>query len=145
MPFKKQPPGPEFADLITSLANSGQQTKDNALYQTVFLLLHRLTKLKNVLLDDLKDLEALIDRFRNLTFLTQDNETILLPNSRRLLESLGIDLDDAISGERTIRLTHYWNVLTDGETPPELISASGDAIACQVPYDDIAPFFPMGI
>jgi hypothetical protein len=142
--FKKPPEQPQYADLITSLDNSRQQIKDNALWQTVYILLQRLTKSKNMFLDDLKDLEALLDKFKNISFLTQDDETILLPNSRRLLESLGIDLDDSIFGEKTIRLTHYWNVLTDGATPPELISADGDAIACEVPYDDIAPFFPMG-
>lgn len=145
MPFQPKETQPQYADLITSLANSGQQTKDNALYQTIYILLQRLTKSKNLFLEDLKDLEALLDRFKNITFLTQDDETILLPNARRLMESLGIAFDDVIDGERTLRLTHYWNVLTDNEIPSELITASGDAIACQVPVDDIAPFFPMGI
>lgn len=144
-PFKPDEVQPDYADLITSLVNSRSQIKENALFQTIYLLLQRITKSKRLFEDDLKDLQALIDRFKNITFITLDDETIFLPNSRRLLESLGIDLDDSVFGEETIRLTHYWNVLTDGEDPTELIFASNDAIACQVPYDDVAPFFPMGI
>lgn len=141
MPFKKEAEQPQYADLITSLANSGQQTKENALYQTVYILLQRLTKSRNMFLEDLKDLEALIDKLKNITFLTQDNETLLLPNSRQILESLGIDFDDSIFGERTLRLTHYWTPLTDGNTTSaELIYADGEAIACQVPVD--APLRP---
>ena len=141
MAFQKEPEQPQYADLITSLDNSRNQTKDNALWQTIYILLQRLTKSRNMFLKELKDLEAFVDRLRNITFVTQDDETIFLPNSRRLLESLGIDLDDSIFGEITIRLTHYWTPLTDGsETAAELIYAAGEAIAVQAPND--SPFRP---
>jgi len=141
-PFKKGPQQPDFADLIVSLSNSRAQIKENALYQTLFILLQRITRSRDLILEDLKDLEGLLNDLKNVTFITIDDETISLPNSRRLMESLGIDFDDSVFGERTLRLTHYWNVLTDGATPPALISADGDAIACEHPVDDIAPFFP---
>jgi len=139
--FKPESPQPEYADLITSLVNSGQQTKNNALFQTVYLLLQRLTKSKNLFEKDLKDLQDFINKLGNVTFLTQDDETIFLPNSRQLLASLGIQFDDTIPGERTIRLDHYWTPLTDGsKTEANLIYANGEAIAVEVP--NIAPYTP---
>lgn len=130
---------PEFADLIVSLTSSDQQTKDNPLYQTIYLLLERLTILKNLIISDIKGLGVLFDSFKNATFLTQDNETLLLPNSRRLLRSLGILFDDTIPGERTITLSHYWTPLTDGNEPEtNLIYANGESIAVNVP--NIAAF-----
>jgi len=134
MAFKKDPEQPQYADLITSLSNSRAQIKENALYQTIYILLQRLTKSRNMFLEDLKDLEGLINSFKNITFITLDDETISLPNSRKLMESLGIDFDDSIFGERTLRLTHYWTPLTDGsESETELITANGDVIMVEVP------------
>ena len=134
MPFKAGPVQPQFADLIVSLTNSQLQTKDNALYQTIKLLIERITRMRDLLVDDLDDLEKLLNGFKNVTFLTQDNEVILLPNSRQLLSSLGIQFDDSVFAERTLRLTHYWTPLTDGSEPEaEIITAVGDAIAVQVP------------
>ena len=134
MAFKPGPVQPDFADLIVSLSNSQQQIKENALYQTVYLLLQRITRSRDLILKDLKDLEDKILDLANVTFLTQDDETLGLPNSRKLLRSLGITFDDTISGERTIRLSHYWTPLTDGSTTEcDLIFANGESIAVEAP------------
>lgn len=136
--FKPEPVQPEYADLITSLVNSGEQTKKNALFQTIYLLLGRLTKSKNLFEKNIKELQDLVTKLENVTFLTQDDETAFLPNSRQLLASLGIFFDDVTDKERTIRLTHYWTPLTDGIDPTSLIFAANEAIAVEVPIPPLA-------
>jgi len=79
MPFKPPVEKPQFADLIVSLDNSRSQTKDNAFYQTVYLLLQRLTKFRNLVINDINGLATASDSFKNATYLTQDDETIALP------------------------------------------------------------------
>lgn len=145
MPFQPKKKQPQFADLIVSLANSRQQTKDNALFQTVYLLLQRLTTARDLLVKDIEAVEDEIAKLLNQTFITLDDETIALPNSRRLLAGTGILFDDTVHGERTISsssvINYYWSPLTDGsETAAELIYAAGEAIAVQCP--NAAPFRP---
>jgi len=150
MAFKRPIEKPEYADLITSLANSGQQTKNNALYQTIYLLLQRLTKSKILLDKDLEEIDNVVNELKNLTFITLDNETIKLPNSRRLLAGTNVAFDDSVDGERTVNViagpgipgsvisTGYWTPLTDGIDPTSLIFAANEAIAVNVPIPVLA-------
>lgn len=141
MAFKPPAEQPDFADLIITLNTSGIQKTDNALYQTLYLFLTRITKWKEMLRKDAEDLTGPFDSLKNVSFLTIDNETVILPNSRALLVALGLSFDDATDAQRTLQLTHYWTPLTDGdELAAELIYAAGEAIAVECP--NASPFRP---
>lgn len=140
MAFKPSPEQPDFADLIATLNTSGVQKTDNALYQTLYNFLTRITKWKEMLKKDAENLSGPFNNLRDISFLTIDNETVILPNSRALLVALGLSFDDITDGQRTLQLTHYWTPLTDGLDPTSLIYAAEEAIAVEVPV--IAPFRP---
>jgi hypothetical protein len=60
----------------------------------------------------------------NATYLTVDDETAILPNSRQLLAGTGITFNDATPGERTISSSGGSGSLipmTTGEYPPEIL------------------------
>ena len=99
MPFRPPPHQPDFADLIVSLDNSKIQLDNNALYQTIFLLIQRITRARDLLLKELKEGDELLS---NRTFLTVDDEVAFLPFSRQLLAGDGVTFDDTIAGERTV-------------------------------------------
>lgn len=150
MPFKKPPHQPGFADLITSLNNSRNQIKDNALYQTIYLLVQRMTLSRDMIQKEINDVEETIHEVQNVSILTADDETVQFANSRRLLAGLNILFDDTVYGERTISstgsgglsggATGYWTPLTDGLDPTSLIFAGEEAIAVNVPNN--APYRP---
>lgn len=137
MPFKPDPVQPDFEELTTSLTNSRLQSKDNALYQTIYLLIKKMGRSRDLIVNTLKKLELSLSAIAAASFLTENNETVIFRNARQLLAGIGISFDDSVPGSRTINNTFsagYWTPLTDGNTTEaQLIYANGQAIAVNVP------------
>lgn len=142
MAFRPEKKFPEFADLKGILAQSRRQL-DQATYQTLAQLIDRLTDFKleneNKLSDLLTEEEAdLLYAAKTATYITENDETSLLPNSRQLLAGTGIVLDDSVAGELTVSTVGAggaeWSVLTNSNSDnPELIFADGDVIMTHTP------------
>jgi hypothetical protein len=132
---------PDFAHLFGILANSKIQQTNNALYETIFLLIREVIQARDSLVVNNNDLDDSLVQLLGVTYLTVDDETALLINSRRLLAGTGITFNDAIPGQRTISISGggvsgvgYWTPLTDGNPDEtQLIFANGEAIAVFVP------------
>lgn len=123
--------------LLAVLITSGIQQTNNALYQVIAELIK-----------SNKDLRARFavligEASTNLSsgsFLTDDDESLAFPNSRRLLAGVDIGFDDSIPNQRTINFIgssgggSEWSVLTNGDPSfPELIFVSGDVIMIHTP------------
>ena len=102
MAFKLPPVQPDLAELITSLTNSKLQIKDNALYQTVYQIIQRIGRSRDLIIKDIQEIIDELNEIEDVTFLTVDDESGLLPNSRRLEAGDGITFDDSIINIRTI-------------------------------------------
>ena len=137
MPFRPERTQPDFSDLITSLNNSRNQITDNPLYQTIFVLLQRITTSRNNIIKQIEDVDEAVTNFAAASFLTTENESAQFLNSRQLLAGIGITFDDTVPFIRTINATAstgYWTPLTDGDPDEtDLIFANGEAIAVFVP------------
>lgn len=118
MPFRPKPVQPEFNDLITSLSNSRNQIKDNALYQTIFLLIKRLTISKDLTQKQIKDIDETLDNILSATFLTVDDESNLLVNSRKEVAGPGITFNDATPHIRVISASGGGGTTFGGNTSP---------------------------
>jgi Leucine-rich repeat (LRR) protein len=118
MPFRPDRTQPDFADLITSLNNSRNQIKDNPLYQTIFILLQRITTSRNNIVKQLEDIDELVNDLLSATYLTVDDESAQLVNSRKLLAGTNITFDDTTPHERTINSSGGGGITTGGNTPP---------------------------
>lgn len=142
-PPKKQP---KFADLKGILAQTKQA--ENPLYQTIAVLIDRLTQFQGVTLQEIADINNSVSNSlailsiaadKKATYHTKLDETLKLPNSVQLLAGTGITFDDTIPNKRTIKSTgggsdHYDSPLSDGNlTEADLIYASGECIIVQVP------------
>lgn len=123
------------ARLYSALLNTGLQTKDNPLYQVIYNLIGLVINLKSDNTAGRPPSSA--SALKNLTFVTIDNETATLPNSRQLMAGTNITFDDSISGRRTINssgVSGYWAPLTDGDLDEtDLIFAGGECVMVHVP------------
>lgn len=139
MPFKPDPVQPDFSSLIVSLDNSKTQTKNHALYQTIFYLIQNTQRARDLLVDEIESIDELVSAILAATILTVNDETNTFPNSRQLLPGTGITFDDTVDGERTINASggagnYYDSPLSDGDLgAADLIFGNGDPIICQVP------------
>jgi hypothetical protein len=140
MGFRAGPVQPDFSPLFASLANSGYQTKNNALYQTIFLLIQFVTRARDLIIQTIDQINEEISAIRAASVLTENDETLTFPNSRRVLAGTGISFDDSIPNIRTISSTgggagnYYDSPLTDGdEDETDLVFANGSPIICQLP------------
>lgn len=104
MAFNEPSKFPDFADLIVSLDNSKIQLSNNALYQTIFLLIQRITRLKSLILAALNAINIAINTLSNRTFITVEDETSVLPNSVQLLPGTNVTFDDSVPNQRTINV-----------------------------------------
>lgn len=135
---------PDYSHLFGILSNSRVQQSNNALYQTIFLLIQQVTQSKDSFIITNNNLQQGLTQLLGVSYLTVDDETALLINSRQLLAGLGITFDDTVPGKRTIASSGgagsgYWTPLTDGDPDEtDLIYANGEAIAVNVP--NAAPF-----
>lgn len=128
MSFRPERVQPEFNDLITSLSNSRNQIRDNPLYQTIFLLIKRLTVSKDLTQTQIKDLDETLDNVLAASFLTVDDESNLLVNSRRELAGPGIIFNDATPNIRIISSSGGGSTVIGGNTIPILISEEKEVI-----------------
>jgi hypothetical protein len=135
------PGQPDFAHLFGLLASSKTQQSNNALYETIFLLIRSTEQARDALVVNDNDSGNTLSQLLGVTYLTVDDETALLINSRRLLAGTNVTFNDAIAGQRTINVSAsaiagkgYWTPLTDGDPDEtDLIFANGEAIAVFVP------------
>lgn len=137
MPYRPPKKQPEFADLKGILAQSKVHL-DHATYQTIQILIERLQRFQNIineLLDPEDPDSPIAGKFE--TYITSENESASLPNSRQLIAGTGITLDDSVVNELTISSTAgnvYDSPLTDGDLiETHLIFADGDPVIVQVP------------
>jgi len=142
MPFRPSKKQPQFADLKGILSQS--KKTDNALYQTVQVLIERLSQLQEILNEDISTIQDPTNPLSNVapktaSYHTKFDDRAVLPNSIQLLAGLGITFDDSVVGKRTINSSgglgnHYDAPLTDGHlVEAELIFAAGECIIVQVP------------
>jgi hypothetical protein len=108
-PPKKQP---DFTGLKTTLAQIG--SKDNALYQTIQILIERLAQFQGITVDQLGDVNNSINDVLSIvnnladktrTYITTNDETLNLPNSVQLLAGTNVAFDDTVANKRTINVT----------------------------------------
>jgi hypothetical protein len=140
MPFRPPSVQPDFSSLFTSLSQSKTQIDNYALYQTIFFLITNIGRARDLLVQDLEDINEDLSTIFAGSFLTVEDETANFPNSRQLLPGTNITFDDTVAGERTINATggsgggSEWSVLTNGVVlNPELVYALGDVIMTHIP------------
>lgn len=130
MAFTPPPVLPDLDKLKAILMVSGLKTKDNALFQVINNLIDAVKQSQGVTNNTINNTSTgLVSK----TYLTVDDETASLPNSRQELMGNFITFDDSVPGERTIS-SPEWSVLTNGDViNPELIYGAGDVIMTHVP------------
>lgn len=105
MVFRKPKKQPGFADLKGILAQ--YKEPDNALYQTVQAIIERLTQFQGASNEEIAkkipEAEA-TKRFATqfATYLTEQSDVAVLPNSRQLKAGTNVTLDPTIPGELKI-------------------------------------------
>jgi hypothetical protein len=131
---------PDFSHLFGILANTKLQQTNNALYETIFLLIKEVVQSRDSLVVNNNNNSQSLAQLLGVTYLTVNDETALLINSRKLLAGTNITFNDAVPGQRTINVAggpfgnHYDSPLSDGDTSAaELIYANGECIIVQVP------------
>ena len=138
MAFKPSSEQPDFSRLQISLLNAQLQVKYPALYQTISELINKTNTARNILVRDVDEANAIIALMLVATYITENDETILLPSSRQILAGTGITLDYSVAGQLTVstssETTGYWTPLTDGDTTDaDIIFANGECVAVFVP------------
>ena len=138
MAFKPSDDQPDFSRLLVSLLNAQLQTKNPALYQTIAELIKKTNTARNLLVTGVDEVNAIVALLVVATYITENDETLTLPNSRQILAGSGITLDYSVPSELTISTggtnDGYWTPLTDGDTTDaDLIFADGESIAVFVP------------
>jgi len=139
MAFKDPEEQPDFANLYGILANTRLQKTNNALYETIFLLIGKAIQSRDLIVKAAEAETGVVQGIAISTFLTAADESTILVNSRQLLAGSGVTFDDSIPNRRTVNATAvgtggYWTPLTDGNVDEtNLIFANGEAIAVFVP------------
>src|SRR5215203_1379456 len=146
MAFQKPKKQPQFSDLKGILAQT--KKSDEPFYQTIAQIIDRLTQFQTVLVEEVADINDSINSTETIinitankraTYITETDERLNLPFSRKLIAGSGITLDYSVLNELTLSSsggsgTTYDSPLTDGNLDEtELIYALGDCIIVQVP------------
>jgi hypothetical protein len=132
MPFRPEANPPQFADLKGSLAQS-KNNLDHATYQTIQLLIERLQTWQKQVEQKLAEADPdnqngnVATKFA--TYITEQDESLSLPNSRELIAGTGITLDASVANEITINGSGggYAPVSTGAE-PLEVMSDGAGAV-----------------
>jgi len=102
---------PDFSSLRQILVNSRIQVDNNALFQVLNELINRTMQSQSAFNGIISDLESTISALAEVveekgdsdeTYLTADDESVKLVNSRKLLAGLGIFFNDSVVNERTV-------------------------------------------
>lgn len=122
--------------LYTQLQNTGLAVKDNPLFQLIRELIKAVSSITGsvgTVTIGSGSSGALV----NQSYVTINNDTGILPQSRQLVAGTDISLDISIPGQMSINFTGIgpeWSVLTDGDVVnPELIFAGGDVVMTHIP------------
>jgi hypothetical protein len=130
---------PDLSPLITSLATSGEQQKNNRLYQVLYLLIKKLVTSQRITEENFDQIIPDLSALLNVTFITVDDETALLLNSRRAVAGTNITLNTSTPGQIIINASgavtgFYDSPLTDGNVnETDIIFANGECVIVQVP------------
>lgn len=139
MPPQLPPKLAQIDRLKTVLLDSGLQQKNQPLWQVI-----------NTLIDYLRQLQIFVSgsasgsssggggsSLADQSFVTVNNDTVVLPNSRQIIAGTDIAFDTSIAGQIILNVTvtsPEWDVLTDGDLiNPEIIFADGQVIMVQTP------------
>ena len=101
MPPRPAPQRPSYESLQTSLVNSRTQGSNNALFQTIKGLIEAAQQSDSVTVTEIAAAASSLAALKTLTFLTENNETVELLNSRRVLAGINISFDDTVPNIRT--------------------------------------------
>jgi len=142
MALEKDPSLPEFSDLKMMLAQS--KIPDNALSQTLSILIDRLDQLefqkadiiqnidnsvKNIVTNIINIIGSLEGSAPNqATYLTSGNESIPLPNSKQLLAGTGVTFDDTVPNRRIINAVGNTDLDYVGDYVPGNTYNDGDIV-----------------
>jgi hypothetical protein len=131
MPFKPEKAAPQFADLKGMLAQS--KITDNALHQTLQILIDRLDQLEVQKADVVSNINNSVNTIHSLvnyyvnnannntgSYLTVSPEEAIFPLSRQLLPGVNVTFDDSVPNRRTVNAsggavpnphapTHHYN------------------------------------
>lgn len=158
MAFKNRPKTVDidFTALLPQLVAAKLQAEQPALYDTIKGLIEKNQQNKqqvnqilqsffgDITINDDVDLSAILAAIANLnniinfaTFWTQNDETVRLPSSRKVIAGTGILLDYTTPGEVTIEAVSgdgtCFIPMVNGNEPPELMSnGAGDLLL--IPY-----------
>ena len=123
--------------LRSQLLASGTQQSNNALFQVIDQLIKLLKGTDTTAINAGSTAGGIGALIAGLDVLTHSDESVSLPDSRRLLAGTNVTFDDAVANQRTVNVSVFdrtWSVLTDGDLiEPELIYASGDVIMTHTP------------
>ena len=132
MPFRPEPNPPQFADLKGSLAQS-KNTLDHATYQTIQILIERLVTWQKQVQEKLAEADPdnpnanVATKFA--TYITEQDESLALPNSRQLIAGIGITLDVSVPHEITISSSGgAYAPMSTGAEPLEIMSDGAGAV-----------------
>lgn len=102
MAFQQPTKLPDISKLKATLLTSGLQQKNSALYQVIDQLILFLQQLGNFVDNSIGPASGSSGSLAGPTYLTQNNETGSLPNSRQLMAGAGIELNPAPNGRMVI-------------------------------------------
>jgi hypothetical protein len=105
MPFKPKRALPDWRKLIPTLTATQQQSRDYLLYQTIIRMLETSQQSQEVLNGGIGDVSITVATLADAAYLTAENESADLPNSRQLLAGTNITFDDTVVNQRTISAT----------------------------------------
>lgn len=121
------PQQPGLDRLLSTLQQSGLSQDNPPLYQVISQLIRATKAIQTILnsnisgtVTDITTLAALVALLQALSYITVNDDSALLPNSRRLLAGSNVSFDDSVASVRTINvsssiLDHV--VMSDGATP----------------------------
>ena len=140
MAYQKPRKQPEFADLKGILAQTKTELS-NATYQTLAVLIDRLTQLQLVTKEQLADINNSISAQgdtilniiadKHLSFITALDESLKSPNSNQLLAGSGIVLDYSVPNKLTISSTGGsggYAPMSTGAEPLEIMSDGAGSV-----------------
>ena len=140
MPFTPDPSFPNFLKLRAVLVNSRIQVTNKALYQVINQILEGSSQLVDTINNRLQQLIATTGApgtgLANQNYLTHQDDSVILPNSRQLLAGTGITFDDTAANQRTINSTAVddYVVMSDGATPTPSPVNDGFGNFIYIPY-----------